>query len=169
MRGLAVPLIAQIAFAGCSLPHEDAGPREALDRYFAAARADDWEAFYELVGADFRQGRSPAEFREWAQAATPAFVRALTQRTTHEIAAVRIEGDRASVDVRLQTPDLQAIPGLQNRPPSEAEVLAAPLVSASQTFDLLREEGEWRIILAPPSQPDPELIDRLERGEGRAE
>ena len=60
-------------------------------------------------------------------------------------------------------PDLQAIPAVQDRLPSEAEVLAAPLIPANQTFNLLREEGEWRIILAPPPQPDRKLTGRVER------
>jgi len=164
MRRIAGTLVvlATLGWTGCSRAPDPAGPREALERYFAAARADDWQAFYQVVCSAYRQGRTPEEFSRWAQAATPGFAHAITARTEHEIIAVNVEGDRAKVDVRLQTPDLQAIPGLENRLPSEAEVLAAPLVPKNHTFDLLREEGEWRIFLAPPPASDPHLAERVE-------
>jgi hypothetical protein len=169
MHRSAFPLIVLSAWlggSGCS-PAPDAGdPRAALERYFAAARADDWEGFYQVVSSGYRAGRTAAEFSEWARSATPPFVRAMTERTSHEIGEVHVEGDRATIEVDLQTPNLQAIAGLENRLPSEEEVRAAPLVPARHTFALVREEGQWRVVLEPPAQPDPRLVERLERAAG---
>jgi hypothetical protein len=127
---------------------EAAEAREVLQRYLAASRSSDWRTVYELAAGESRPGSLESFVRE--QETTPDFVKAATARMQHEVLAVRVNGDRAEADVRVQVPGRSAGDPPSMGLPNPAQIEAAPLQEIQRTFQLVREPSGWKVVFPTP-------------------
>ncbi len=147
---LLVPLAVGLAAAhptaaGPDEATDDAAVREAVKTYHAASNAADWQRIWDLVSADSRAiwGGERSRFIE-GHARGSEQHEAIARRTTRSIDAVRIDGDRAEVDVRVRAPLLRSVTELRKGLPVP-DVDEARLVERRITRVLLREDGAWKV------------------------
>jgi hypothetical protein len=160
-------LIAGLLVAACG---GAAGPEAVATEYGRALYAQDLGAVYRLASEDDRRARDEAT----ARAGEPSgFAREVTQQLASFIVATpvetRIDGDRATVRLKLRLPDANdpAVTALVRDWDERAlESLSAaersavrrqldalhrarqlPFLDGEETFRLVREGGRWRLAL----------------------
>jgi hypothetical protein len=137
--------------------------RQALVRYFAAVKAGDWAAMYDVISRESRGEQSREEFTRAREGGLGADLgKAIQARASYEVGAVELleGGNRASAQVTMRLPDLRS--NTSGAMPTPEAVAAAPLHDLQRTMELVVEHGAWKVV-RPRAALRPQARERFER------
>ena len=154
--GLAIAILVALTFAGCARN----SPRGVAQRYVDNLKKSNYAGCYAMLTDQDRNDRALAQFLNeipLAPDADPIWFRPVLDHTNFTLGDAQVDGDRATVPVRITMPDLpvweRTLDASAGSDRSGAELAQAslaagrfPILAVDDRIVLVKQHRHWRIV-----------------------